>query len=712
MTSPRSIPWHEANLLYLKEEMERLRAALGREIRRRQGTPAAPASQFPGLVITDAAVERILNKRAEHAPDDRNAIDSAAPRAKNLERLRRSLADTGVVAPADAMTELFGLTAFERDVILLALAPELDPEFETLYAYLHNDGAAKYASPHLALSVLTGPDGWLTARDSFLPTAPVRRYRLVHLAEDARGSGALLTRPLRLDERITDYLLGVDRIDETAAAIMTPVREALVAPTHVGRLDALARWASPGSESGRHRILNLTGPAGAGKRAFARALCTRLGLGLYELLLKPLEAGGAESRDLVRLVEREALLSGCALYVDLTRGDESQASATLASLRDFLSSVQPLLILGTRHPVDVDVELLSVPLAKPDREAQRQMWKQALPGAGTELHDCISAIVEQFDFGPRDIATTAARAAARLGAFNGTAGSEREELWQASREQAGHGLEELAQRIRPCYAWDDIVLPDDVTQQLREMARQVEYRALVYEDWGFGAKLSRGRGIGALFSGPSGTGKTMAAEVLANHLKLDLYRVDLASTVSKYVGETEKNLAKIFDAAERSGAILFFDEADALFSKRVEVRDGHDRYANIETNYLLQRMEDYRGLAILATNRKANLDDAFMRRLRFLVDFPAPNAALRQQIWQRCFPPSARVALDFAFLSRLDIPGGNIRNISLNAAFLAAPEGEPISLHHVLHAARREYAKIDKLVVESEFGPFFHQVRR
>jgi hypothetical protein len=705
------MPWHEANLLYLKEEIERLRAVLGREIRRRHGT-RAPASQFPGLVITDAAIERILNKRAEDAPDDRDAIDSLALRATNLARLRTALAEGDAVPPVDAITELFGLTPFERDVMLLAFAPEIDPEFETLYAYLHDDATAKYVSPHLALSVLAGAEGWLAARDSFLPAAPLRRYRLVHLGDDARGAGALVTRPLSLDERMADYLLGVDRMDETAATVITTVQETLVAAPHAGRLDALARWASADPVSGRHRILNLTAPAGSGKRSFARALCTRLGLGLYELLIKRLEAAGAESRDLVRLVEREALLSGCALYVDLTHGDESQAPTTLASLRDLLSTVQPLLILGSRHPVDVGLDVLSVPLVKPDRAAQRQMWKQALHGVGEELHDCISGIVEQFDFGPRDIASTAARAAARIAAFNGTAGSAGDELWQASREQAGHGLEELAQRIVPCYVWEDIVLPEDVTRQLREIAEQVEYRALVYEDWGFGAKLSRGRGTGALFSGPSGTGKTMAAEVLANHLKLDLYRVDLASTVSKYVGETEKNLAKIFDAAERSGAILFFDEADALFSKRVEVRDGHDRYANIETNYLLQRMEDYRGLAILATNRRANLDDAFMRRLRFLVDFPAPNAALRQKIWQRCFPPAARVALDFAFLSRLDIPGGNIRNISLNAAFLAAPDGGPIALHHVLHAARREYAKIDKLVVESEFGPFFGQVRR
>ena len=301
---------------------------------------------------------------------------------------------------------------------------------------------------------------------------------------------------------------------------------------------------------------------------------------------------------------------------------------------------------------------------------------------------------------------TAAQGRARLHAPDDSTDATADDLWQACREHAGWHLEELAQCIIPCYTWDDIVLPEDVLRQLQEIAAQVTYRPLVYETWGFGEKSSRGRGISVLFAGPSGTGKTMAAEILANHLKLDLYRIDLAGVVSKYIGETEKNLKKVFDAAEHSGAILFFDEADALFGKRTEVKDSHDRYANIEVNYLLQRMEDYRGLAILATNRKSALDRAFLRRLRFLVDLPFPDAESRRHIWQKVFPPQAAVdGLDSHALARLEIPGGNIRNIALNAAFLAASEGAPVGMAHVMHAARREYAKIDKLMTEAEFGP-------
>jgi SpoVK/Ycf46/Vps4 family AAA+-type ATPase len=269
-------------------------------------------------------------------------------------------------------------------------------------------------------------------------------------------------------------------------------------------------------------------------------------------------------------------------------------------------------------------------------------------------------------------------------------------------------MEGLAEKIEARRRFEDLVLPGEAMQQLRDIASQVEQRDRVYEQWGFGAKLSRGRGIVALFAGPSGTGKTMAAEVLAHRLALDLYRIDLASVISKFIGETEKNLKRVFDAAEQSGAILFFDEADALFGKRSEVRDSHDRYANIEINYLLQRMEDYRGLAILATNRKALLDPAFLRRLRFLIDFPLPAAIDRLRIWRGAFPGQAQMEpLDYELLGRLEVSGGSIANISLNAAFLAASEHSPIRMEHVLAAARREYSKIDKLMLESEFGRYY-----
>jgi SpoVK/Ycf46/Vps4 family AAA+-type ATPase len=345
-------------------------------------------------------------------------------------------------------------------------------------------------------------------------------------------------------------------------------------------------------------------------------------------------------------------------------------------------------------------------------DARKAMWERALNGAGPQLAASTDAFVEQFEFGPEMVigAVSAAAVKARLRGDH-TVGTS--DLWNACREQSSWDLRQLAHQIRPVYTWQDIVVPEEVRRQLREIAAQVTHRTRVYREWGFGAKLARGRGVSALFSGVSGTGKTMAAEVLATDLDLDLYGVDLAGVVSKYIGETEKNLRRIFDAAERSGAILFFDEADALFGKRTDVKDSHDRFANIEINYLLQRMEEYRGLSILATNRKSDVDRAFLRRIRFLVDFPFPEADQRLLIWQRAFPPETPIAtLDYDLLSRMEIAGGNIRNIALSAAFLAATANEPIGMPHLVRAARREYTKMDKMLSDAEFHRAFSKQAR
>jgi SpoVK/Ycf46/Vps4 family AAA+-type ATPase len=400
------------------------------------------------------------------------------------------------------------------------------------------------------------------------------------------------------------------------------------------------------------------------------------------------------------------------LYLDVTDLDSADRDVMTAT-HDWIERAGGVLFAGSRDRWQFRRDTIHIAVPRPDLASQRLLWMQSLEGVAHSLDGQIDAIVQQFDLGPEAIpqTVTAARGKAHQRPADDSTLTAAD-LWQACREQVGWRLGDLAQHLEPCYTWDDIVLPEDVLRQIHEIAEQVVARPQVYEAWGFGARLPRGRGISALFSGPSGTGKTMAAEVLANHLDLDLYCIDLAGVVSKYIGETEKNLRNVFDAAEQSGSILLFDEADSLFGKRSEVKDSHDRYANIEINYLLQRMEAYRGLAILCTNRRSALDRAFLRRLRFLVEFPFPDWRHRRLIWQKVFPPQApRASLDLEALSNLEISGGNIRNIALNAAFLAAGEGTAIRMEHVLHAARREYAKIDKLLTEAEFGAHYRAIR-
>jgi len=714
--------WLEANQTYLNWEVRRLRLLLQRRVLwLRRLWRHDPLENYQGLVISEAQADWLLageDRQAEarfYREDPKAAeIDRVIEELeKELARQAQALAEVGTPPALEVLVRLFGLTPFERNVLLLCLAPELDQTFERLYAYVQDDVTRKYATPHLALTLFAG-DGEVEAWNGFLPGSPLRRFRLVIPEAGPLPGTAQGAYPMRLDGRIADYLRGINRPDERVFDLLRPMPPVPISQSHHKLVDQLRCFIETSARRGPWLpALNLIGPPGAGKRAVGRALCNRLGRQLYSLDVARLPAPGPERQEMMLLMEREAALLQMAFYLDAADVDLSDKTA-VASIADAIERLVVFLVVGSSDSWQSERELLALRVPKPDANAQREIWRRALAGMDGSPNGHIGAIVQQFDFGPKVItrAVAAGKARALLRTADDGAEPTADDLWQACREQAGLHLDELAQRITPGYGWEDIVLPEDAFRQLQEISAQVANRPKVYEAWGFGAKLNRGRGISALFSGPSGTGKTMAAGVLANHLELDLYRVDLAGVVSKYIGETEKNLRKVFDAAEQSGAILFFDEADALFGKRSEVKDSHDRYANIEVNYLLQRMEDYGGLAILATNRKSALDGAFMRRLRFLVDFPFPNAEDRRGIWRKVFPEEVPVdGLDYDSLSRLELAGGNIRNVALNAAFLAASEDGPLGMVHIMRAARREYAKIDKMITEGEWGPYYELVR-
>jgi SpoVK/Ycf46/Vps4 family AAA+-type ATPase len=683
-----------------------------------------PMQQYAGLVIGEAQADRLMEGQGRevearfHRDDPAAAQLTAAIDGWEV-RLAEERAAAGVAGapPLESLTRSFGLNSFERAVLLLCFAPEIDPSFERLYAYVQDDVTRKHATLALAVALfgdfLPSQGG---AAAALLPNAPLRRYRLV-IPESEPAALPLTAQALRLDERITGYLLGKNELDERVADLLGPVPSAPLASEQDTLVERLRHWLESLHQDGEMPAINLVGPPGAGKRAVARALGDALGLAVLAIDPRRLPPVGAERQEMRRLLEREAVLLRVAYYLDASDLDGTADPIVAAAAAELVERLNAPLLVASRERWQCERSLLRVNVPKPDQRAQTPLWQAAIGDLDVDgdMTATIKALTHQFDLGPTAIVQTVSAACQRAKMRGGSAVTAvtKDDLWQACRELAAWRLDELAQRIEPCHTWDDIALPDIVRQQLFEIAAQVTHRPQVYDVWGFGARLNRGRGISALFAGPSGTGKTMAAEVLAGHLRLDLYRIDLSGVVSKYIGETEKNLRRVFDAAERSGAILFFDEADALFGKRSEVRDSHDRYANIEINYLLQRMEDYRGLAILTTNMKGLLDQAFMRRLRFLIDFPAPDAVLRRQIWERVFPPTAAVErLEFDALARLEVPGGNIKNIAVNAAFLAAQDGTPVRMEHVLLAARREYAKIDKIPREAEFGPYYTLVRK
>jgi hypothetical protein len=764
-TSTAVLSWQEANQYDLGLELQRLRLLIQRRVlwlRTQWKHDPLQNYNYQGLIISESQADHLLSGEDRHAeaqfyaenPEAVTITRSMAQLEQVLDAQRQAWNEAQAAPALDTLVRLFGLNDFERATLLLCLAPELDPAFERLYAYIQDDVRCKYATPHLALTLfaqqpyltpsqsagsnvaIPSPtsegQGWgerlhnslssapeaprlsqWDARNSFLPQAPLRRFRLLNLEPSPTPATTLMAHPLRLDERMVDYLRGVNRLDERVADLLRPLAPALLAPPHQDLVDRLVRsedWRASGEA---WTPLNLVGVCGAGKRALARALCDHMGLGIYMLDVRRLPEFSAERQEVLRLLDRDLVLLQAALYLEAPEIGRA-STAALDAMNDGLERLRVFFILGSHDRWTAERLMLVVPVPKPDATTQRVLWANALVGVPHSLNGQIDALVEQFDLGPAAIAEAIAAARHQALFGGGQEGTELSaiDLWQACRDLARRQLDDLAQRITPCYTWTDIVLPEDIFRQLQEIAAQVAHRYQVFEAWGFGARLSRGRGLSALFAGASGTGKTMAAEILAHHLQLDLYRIDLAGVVSKYIGETEKNLRKVFDAAEQSGAILFFDEADALFGKRSEVKDSHDRYANIEVNYLLQRMEDYHGLAILATNRKSALDRAFLRRLRFLVDFPAPDVPSRRAIWQKVFPPAAaQEHLDFDALARLELPGGNIKNIALNGAFLAAGDQAPICMTHLMRAARREYAKIDKLITPTEFGRYYEMVR-
>ena len=673
-----------------RENAERLRSAL-RLLRLRLIRHAVAVGAVPGahrradwLVATDDA------DLARHAPGPEEVA------------LTRELVEQGPPA-LRSIVELAGLSAFECDLLLLAAAPSLDGAFARACAELHDDPRRDHATLHLALSLFADEaTDRLLAADCLMPARALRSLRLVDIGDDDREP--LLMRRLGIDERMSNYLRGVNRTDARVASFVAPIRETL--PTDSATLAGREAAALVEAAADRWSTINLLGDLDGGAREAARIACVALDLQPQLLDLRRFAAcDAAERATLTALFDREALLAGMALVIDAAEVDRSSTTALAVDELIATAAATLFVISAERWPGAQDMAVVRT--SRPTRLEQRALWRAALASQAHSVNGEIDVITQQFDFSADAIADVVSCVARRGSVITGRS------LWAACREQTGAKLEDLARRIPLHYGWDDIVVSDDVRAQLRELAAQVQQRGRVYESWGFGAQLGRGRGITALFAGPSGTGKTMAAEILAAHLELDLYRIDLAGVVSKFIGETEKNLRRVFDAAERSGAILFFDEADALFGTRTEVRDSHDRYANLEINYLLQRMEDYSGLAILATNRRSALDAAFLRRLRFVIDFPFPAAADRRRIWERVFPAQAEVdGLEMALLSNLDISGGNIRSIAVNAAFLAAADGAPIGMPHVVRSAAREYVKLSKPIGVAEFGAYYAMAHR
>jgi len=721
---------YTTNLEHLRDEFCRLDWLLEKAIqqfrlRRNSNIP----TEFQGLHISDEEIDGLIANGQSERSWTETQTRVMKLRAETQQRVAETQA-AGVTLRLPYFQQIFHLSLFETDLLLLTLAPELDLRYQKLYAYLQDDVTRKRPSIALALRLFCySLEEKITAREAFIRGSLLLDYNLLLVHDDpADRPSPLLSHSLKLDARIAEFLLESDRLD---TRLLKPIplvyesksqqsRQNLVLPTEIHQtLQQLidleihdTTW-----------LCLLQGAEGTGKRTCATAVASARNQTLLVIDLPAMTQAEFPFPTLLALAFREARLYNSLVYLDGWHellADRVKYRSNLQFIEQTIEQLHGLVFLAsytpwqpdnaTRHP------FICIELSLPDLRSRHTLWKTALSRVqGISPQVNIGELANPFRLSSgqiqRAIAYATSQALLRQGTeYTITAA----DLLAGCQLESSRHLVSFARKITPKRVWQDLVLPKDTLAQLQELCQQVRHRTKVYSDWGFDRRLSLGKGSIALFTGDSGTGKTLSAEILAKELGLDLYQVDLSQVVSKYIGETEKNLSRLFEDAQASNAILFFDEADALFGKRSDIKDAHDRYANIEVNYLLQRVETYEGVIILTSNLSKNIDTAFLRRLHFSIEFPFPDEHHRLQIWRRMFPSQAPVSddVDFEFLARkFKMAGGNIKNVALSAAFRAAEDGGEIRMEHLILSLKREYRKLGKVCERTEFESYYEWVR-
>lgn len=737
ISNTRAADFYQSDMEYLQDELRRLDLLLQLQMLKSRSKGSAN-DPFKGLYISDDEADALLKGSESQAMQTlhdpavtvQEDLFLEAERGINA-KIERTL-EAGVELRLWRLAKTFGLSKHESDAVVVCLAQELDPKYERLFGYIQDDLTRKRPTPGLILAILFPSfEDKLKYRSIFLPQSPLFKDGILELA-DERDEELHLSSGLRINAEVLNYLLGKDEqigvdegqieeliieSDDCSSVLKTIIPEDLFCKVQ-NLLDCLR------DKKQSRRIISLQGPYGIGKSAIVNYICRALRIKPIKIDFESLLASAAfEERKIDSILSqllKSARLRGCPVWLDgfdAMGEDELKALQIRAIMLRRLESFPGLVFISGQSPIQLEGkwqrDLFRLEIPQLEYLARKRCWERLFQNKPDQFdEETVSELAAKFRFttGQIEDALSAARSFAALA---GRSIISKEDLYQGCRAQSSIKLSTLTRRIIPRYSFEDIVLPENSLKLLLDIRNYIRYKGIVYHEWGFGEKLSLGKGLNILFSGSSGTGKTMAAEVLAHELDLELYKIDLSGIVSKYIGETEKNLNKIFKEAEQSNAILFFDEADAIFGKRSEVKDAHDRYANIEISYLLQKMEEHEGVAILATNFSKNMDDAFLRRMQFIVEFPFPEVDFRLRIWKGLLPERAPLAndIDFDFLARsFKLAGGNIKNILVAAAFLAAENSGVINMEHLVKAAGKEYRKIGKVCSQSDFGMYYHLI--
>ena len=716
-------PTTDPDKAYLQAALSWLDARLEQDIQRWQLAGQDPNDRFRGLHTSDTQALNLVQRGVGTqwgsgislpAEEEEKLEKMQADAQKEMLALEKKASENGFTPRLKAIESIFNLSFFEWWIFLICLAPALDLRYEQIYGYLQDDVTQTSAGTNLLLNLLL-PEEHLS-RLEYLPAlslhGTLQTHRLIIPVEPKDKKVSALRQTFRVDTSIVNWLLG----EYTPAKILGKETEFYPASTDPSDTQIAKIFTSskmPASETleNSHPMISLYGADIFQQDIAVGQLTTTLERPLLKIKIQPTEELATNLEKLsialrdAKLLQAILYIQGCDIFID-------NEGCLLSPVFTVLNLAEDIVLLGSKKAFRFSAEmqgndspLISVPFEKLTTEERTALWELLLEGAAEEIPQKDRDILAgQFNLSSGQI--IAAASSAMSYALQAGRGLETEDLFRAARLHSGHHLAELARKIKPRYVWEDLVLPETPITMLKEMVSMVQSRPMVLETWGLGRKLTAGSGISALFSGPPGTGKTLAAQIMANRLGIDLYRIDLSTVVSKYVGETEKQLERIFSEASESNAILFFDEADSIFGKRSEVKGAHDRYANIEVSYLLQRMEDYSGVAILATNLRANLDEAFTRRLQFIINFPFPEEDYRLKIWEVLMPPNLphENNLNFPMMAkRFKLAGGSIRNIIVSAAYFAAADGGSVTMSHLMHGTRREFQKMGRLLQESDF---------
>lgn len=735
---------YENHWAHLSDELKRLELKARIFMLSQSFIRSDAMEQFKGIVITEEEVLGLLEHSPlllEEHPEYLRLMEQLQELESGIKAKRATSIKSHIFLPLDYLSKVFQLSSFEEQCVVLALATELDTKYEKLYAYLQDDITKKYPTVFLALSLLCKTnEERMEARQYFDSGSKLERFFFRKDVETPVPDLTGFSMPLKLDKRMTDFLLRGDGMDSDIKQIveLTSPEEALpellLSTAIQDKLHRFIDFKAVREETiQRAFVFNIWGPPGIGKKINVQHFCKKNNAMLLLVNIQRMLESSLDFSILLHKVHREAILKQAVLcfynfHVLVSQknsednvGDRSEASlhSKIAEIFNLIRDYRGVIFLLSDCSWDNpdylnDCYFLSLQLPLPDTLGRKQLWESLSKGyriAG-DIHWGVMA--SKFKFTPGQM-MKALSLAENMAAYEMPEDGTIHEnvLHEACFLQSKHRLKSAATRIEAKYAWEDIILPQNIIEQLKNICNQLKYRHVVYGEWGFDQKLSYGKGLCVLLYGPPGTGKTMTVQVIANELKLELFRIDLSQVISKYIGETEKNLQRIFDQAQASNAILFFDEADAIFGKRSEVKDAHDRYANIETSYLLQKVEEYEGMSILATNFKDNIDAAFTRRIQHMVEFPFPDAAHRKMIWEKLFPKEAPLDedVDFEFLAnRFELSGGSIKNVVLSSAFLAAQEKGPIQMKHLVRALKYELHKTGRVLLKEDLGEYYSEL--